>query len=550
MDIGRELRRYLRVLWSWAWLIILGAALAGGVNYYLASKAPPRYEANTTLMVGQFIRQANPDQQEVGLSDRLAGYYLELLHRQPVLEGVKKELNLDKSNEALAGTVTARVVPGTAFIEIAVVDPDPFLAVKMVNSFARELIKQSPTAPENQQVEQRAFIQKQLDDLQAKILDGKKQVGDLNQSLNSSTTAVEITETRNKIKAMESQIDGWQTNYTNLLRLSNTLSPNSISILEESNQSRQVKSLSPLISAAIAAAVGAFLAFGCAVVLEYLDDRIKSADDLQSRFKMTLLGHLPRQSLKEPKADNNELGEAPVNLDVVQSYEVICTSILFSDLLQNHRRSVMITSVDSLSEKSRLTVNLAIAMVGFEQSVLLIDADTRNGQLHELLGLENRMGFYEVFYGNGYVHMDDKVQETAVPNLFLMSSGISASAEANKIVALRPGTHQIYSLPHQSVPGDFVLFNCGSILSDKTPRLLASHVTGTVLLCELNHTRGQELKSAIEVVERLKGNILGVITIDRTSRSPSFMRLGKRSKRAKTNTSLENVTGAADSSVF
>src|SRR5689334_20730962 len=99
MNIGREIRRYLKLIWSWLWLILLGTALAGGVNYYISSKTPPTYMASNTLMVGQFIRQANPDQLEVGVVDRLAVYYLELLRRQPVLESVKKSLNLNLSNE-------------------------------------------------------------------------------------------------------------------------------------------------------------------------------------------------------------------------------------------------------------------------------------------------------------------------------------------------------------------------------------------------------------------------------------------------------------------
>ena len=72
MDIARQVRRYLRVLKSWAWLILLGAVLAGGTNYYFVSKSKPTYEASTTLMVGQTIRQANPEQQEIALEPRLA----------------------------------------------------------------------------------------------------------------------------------------------------------------------------------------------------------------------------------------------------------------------------------------------------------------------------------------------------------------------------------------------------------------------------------------------------------------------------------------------
>jgi capsular polysaccharide biosynthesis protein/Mrp family chromosome partitioning ATPase len=509
MDIAKEFRRYLRVIWSWAWLILLGALIAGGINYYLSSKTPPRYEASTTLMVGQLIRQANPDQMEIGLADRLAVYYLELLRRQPVLEGVKQELQLDIPNEALAGMVAARVVPSTAFIEIAVVDTDPIRAVKLVNVFASHLIKQSPTAPESQRKEQSDFIQKQLDDLQTKIETGKTKLLELNQSLNTGTTAAEVAEIRGQIKALEAQIDGWQTNYANLLRLSNSNSPNSISVLEESNQSRRVKTLSPLISGAIAGAIGAVLALVFAFILEYLDDRLKSVDDIRARLKLPVIGHISRKGLpKKGEADS----QIEANKDAAQEYEILCTNILFSEVFQNRRRSIMLTTPGEMKTQSQIALNLGISMVSFEQSVLLVDADTRKPELHELVGVDNNTGFFETFYGNGYVNMEDKVHETAIPNLYLMTAG-NDSPDSRGIVVMRPGTHQIYGLPHNEIPGDFVLFKCGNILTDKTSRLLTPHVTAIVLVCELNQTRGQEMKAALEVLERLKGQVLGVVTI-------------------------------------
>ncbi len=565
MNIAHEFRRYLRLLRSWAWLIVLGALVAGGVNYYMATKAPARYEANITLMVGRFIKQSTPDQMEVGLSDRLAVYYLELLRRQPVLEGVKQELQITNlSNEELASKVASRVVPSTAFIEISVVDLDPFRAVKLVNAFAHNLIKQSPTAPENQRQEQTEFVQKQLDDLQSKIESGRRNLQQLNQELTSGTTAAEITDTRGRIKALETQIDSWQTNYTNLLRLSNASSPNSINILEESNQSRRVKSLSPLISGAIAAVIGAFLALGCAIVLEYLDDRLKSPDDVRSRLKVSVLGNLPASKKTiDPKKKANRLNkkrkgvEADSELylqeNAVQAYEILCTNILFAQVFEDSRKSLLITGPEKLSEQAQISLNLAIAAVSFEQAVLLVDANTRHPELHKLLEIENGPGFHEIFYGSGYISLDDKVHETAVPNLHLMTAG-EASADSQKLTVLRPGTQHIYGLPNHMLPGDFVIFNCDSILNDKIGRLLTSHTTATVLLCELKRTRGQELKAAIEVVERLKGTVLGVITVEPPKRSPfALLKLNGRKPKASaegSNVSLSETEAVHDDAVI
>jgi Mrp family chromosome partitioning ATPase len=108
---------------------------------------------------------------------------------------------------------------------------------------------------------------------------------------------------------------------------------------------------------------------------------------------------------------------------------------------------------------------------------------------------------------------------------------------------MRPGTQQIYDLPDQPIPGDFAIFHCGSVLSDKTARLLTSHTTATVLVCELNRTRSKEVKEAIEVVKRLKGTVLGVITVESGGGLPKFMRVRvprKKSDKEETNTDITN----------
>jgi capsular polysaccharide biosynthesis protein/Mrp family chromosome partitioning ATPase len=527
MNVAREFRRYIRVLWTWAWLIIAGALLAGAINYYITSTAAPRYEASATLMVGQVIKQVNPDQVDIGLADRLVVYYLELLRRQPVLDGVKQDLHLTIPNEVLVTMVGARVVPSTGFIELVVTDTDPTRVVQLVNTFSEELIKQSPTSPENTGQQQHDFVQKQLDDLQAKIEDGRKELAAFNQTLNTSTTAVEIAEARGKITAKQAQIDSWQASYIELLRTSNLSSPNSISVLESSNQARRVQTISPIISVMLAAGIGAILAIGCAILLEYLDDRIKSGLDIEARLKLAVLGHIPTRKGRKAKSKKGSkdhfndgqpyLPNLRLRKEVVEAYEIISTSIMFSETLSQNRKSVLITSPSDFRQQADVVLDLAIALISFSPAVLLVDADTAQPRLHELLGLTNQPGFYEIFYGGRFNHLEDKVLETAIPNLFLIPAGLKP-AQNQQITVLNGGTRRIYDLPQTTLPGDFAIFNCANILRDKTTRLLSSNISGTVLLCELKRTRGQELKAAVEVVERLHGQVIGVITLDHERR--------------------------------
>lgn len=534
MDTVLEFRRYWRVLYSWAWLIILGALLAGSANYYLTSKMPARYEARTTLMVGQVMRQSNPDQQEIGLIDRLASYYLDLVQRKVVLEGVKQELSLDLPNEKLAAMLSQRIVPSTALIELLVTDTDPQQAVQLANAFAKELIKQSPAVSENKSKEQQDFAQKQLSDLQTKIETGRKDLETLNQNLSSpGASAAEIAYISSQIKALQAQIDGWQNNYISLLKSEGTTAPNSISVLEEASQAHRIETLSLSISVIIAGTAGALLALGFAILMEYLDGRIKTIEEIQARLKLVVLGYVSQADPKGRKMKRKEttnsgakdretiLTKLQSNPEVNQDYDIISMNLHSSDAFKQGQRSLLLTAPNQLKQQTFVAGNLAAVMVSFEQSVLLVDANTKQPELHELLGVRNQPGFYETFYENDPLDLS-KVVKTAIPNLYLMPAGFDTSESGvAKISILHPGAQGIYKLPHHALPGDFVIFNCTSILQDRTTRLLTSHVTGTVLLCELKRTKRQELQEAVEVVKRLKGNILGVIIVE-----PNKRRLG------------------------
>lgn len=516
MDNKRQYRRYLKLIGSWSWLIVLGALLAGGANYALNSSVTPQYDATTTLMVGKFIQQSDPSEAQVGVIDRLAGYYLEIARRQPVLEGVKKELKLSMSNEELVNMLSLQLVPNTSFLEVKVTDKDPIRAVQIANSFATQIINQTPAAPENQKADTKAFVQQQLDDLQIKINKGRADLQELNQKLNTLTTSVEITEGRAKIRAAQEQIDTWQSLYLGLSRDLGANSPNSITVLEAATQAQKGKVSNPLIGTAIAAAIGALLAVAFAILMEYLDDRIKSADDVRSRLKLQVLGQLTRSRPKRKQVGGADPTALQLSAREAEAYEIICTSVLFSGVFDKQRKSLLVTAPGKIADQPQMSLNLAASMLSFEPSVLVIDANTHQAKLHDLLGVPNQPGFTEVFYGNGYLDLQSKIQETSVPNLYLMSAG-EAATESQQIVSLRPGTQQIYSLPDHSQPCDFVIFNGESLLNDKTTRLLASRISGTVLLCELKGTRTQEMRAAIEVTERLRGNLLGVILVKRPS---------------------------------
>ncbi len=503
-------RRYLRIIKNWLWLIVLGGLLAGGADYFL-NTTTPKYQATTTVIVGQLLQQAVPDQNEAPLIERLSSYYLELLRRQPVVDRVKNKLQLTNiPDDKFLESVATQIVPQTSIIEIKVTNSDPNQAVKIANTFAQELIKQSPTAPDNQQKEQRDFIQNQLQELQTQIQNGQKSVVDLNQMLTKTTNPTEVTDLSMRIKTLQTQLDTWQSNYTALLRQSTAASPNTLSVLEEAKQAVLTKDLTPLIRTILLVLAGIIAAVVFAIVMEYLDDRIKHPEDITYSFKLSVLAQLP------PVVSPNHAENQKRQQKSAQAYELFSTSLLFSENFDEQRRSLLITAPSSLEEQERVVIKLAHSLINFGQSLLLIDANLRKPKLHKMLLLSDNTGFYDIFYGKTNKHILDTIYSTKVPNLSLMPAGNVPSLEAAN-TNFPTGAKHIYELLDNYKAPDILIFNSDSILEDKTSRLLAAHTGGVVLLCKLKATRKQELRAAVEVIERLRGNLLGVAVIERTS---------------------------------
>src|ERR1700694_3592788 len=108
-----DLKQYFNILWKWAWLIALAAIVAIASSYWASSRMTRLYKTSTTLMVGQFIQSTNPQAQDFYTSQQLAQTYVQLVHREPILDATVKALNTSIPWQALAAQVSAIPIAGT-----------------------------------------------------------------------------------------------------------------------------------------------------------------------------------------------------------------------------------------------------------------------------------------------------------------------------------------------------------------------------------------------------------------------------------------------------
>jgi len=175
--------------------------------------------------------------------------------------------------------------------------------VVIADEIAHQLILQSPTSPQNEARQERSrFVQSQLDDLEMRIQAAQTRVKELQVELDTALSARQIQDLQTEIADLEALINTWQANYADLLNfLEGGASPNYLTVIEPAQIPTVPISPRVEINVLLAAAVGLTLALAAALLLEYLDDTIKSADDLSVFLGLTTLGGVTRIKGKDDK---------------------------------------------------------------------------------------------------------------------------------------------------------------------------------------------------------------------------------------------------------
>lgn len=499
-----ELRQYVSIIWKWLWLIVLATVIAAGSSYYASRSMPRIYQTSTTLMVGQTIQNRNASGQDIWTSQQLAEAYAQVAVRQTVLQGVADALGFGESWETLKGQVNASARQGTPLLDIRVIDTDPERAKAIADEVAHQLILQSPTAPENAQREKhRAFVEQQITSLRAKIEAAEAKITDLEAQLAQAFSARQIQDLQGQINVLQGQINTWQGNYAQLLNFTEGGSPNYLTIIESAEVPTFPISPQPMRNMQLAGAIGLILAVGAAFLMEYLDDTIKSTDDVVKTLELPPLGGIARiagQAYEEMLVTARH-PRAPIS----EAYRTLRTNIQFSTL-DKPARTLLVTSPNPVEGKSVTAANLAIVMAQAGLKTVLIDADLRRPVQHKLFGASNQTGLTTLVLQEE-PFLDGAVQDTEIENLEVITSGPIPPNPSELLGSRRMGL----LLEKLKEKYDVILFDSPPTLAVTDASVLATRVDGVVVVADAGRTRRDIALRAKDNLLKVGANILGIV---------------------------------------
>jgi len=165
--------------------------------------------------------------------------------------------------------------------------------------------------------------------------------------------------------------------------------------------------------------VGLLGGIGLAFFFEYLDNTIKTPEDIENRLGLPILGTVPLLSKKDNSIIEETVLKEPQTL-AAEAYKTIRTAILLSSA-SGPPKNILITSMGPEEGKTVTAVNLSVTIARLGYSVLLVDSDMRKPRIHNIFKLNNQNGLST--YLAGATSDITTLLKSPVTNLKVISSG-------------------------------------------------------------------------------------------------------------------------------
>lgn len=317
------------------------------------------------------------------------------------------------------------------------------------------------------------------------------------------------SETSSRLTQLQSTLDLYQQLYINLLssletirlaRLQNT--PNIVQIESATIPQSPVRPR-PLMNSALAGMVGLMLAAGVVFLVEYLDDTLKTPDDVERALGIPVLGFVAEMHPDKKNPDEIHVLKQPRS-PVSEAFRSLRANLDFSSV-EKPIRTLLVTSTGPSEGKTTIATNLAVIFSQNQKRIVLLDADLRRPKVHRMFGMANRSGLSNLFVGPERNVNIGRVLKN-LPNLLIVTSGNPPPNPAELLGSAKMG--KILDQMNRHV--DMVIIDTPpSIVADA--QILSARVDAVLLVIQPGVTRADTTAAALESFKRSGARIVGVV---------------------------------------
>ena len=256
----------------------------------------------------------------------------------------------------------------------------------------------------------------------------------------------------------------------------------------------------------LAIGIGLMLGVAAAFLLEFLDNTVKSMDEISDRFGITILGVLPEAEEKHrEKLDFLVVSEPRAGFS--EAIRTTRVSIQLSTAAEGGTRTLLVTSTTEGEGKSTIAVNMAQAFAAAGDKVLIIDSDLRRPRLHKVFTTAGPRtgGLSELLIGSK--NLDEVVRSAGQKNLYFMPAGLLPPNPAELLASKR----MRLCLEKLSTVFDRIIIDGPPSVGFADVLVLGSLVNGVILVTTLGKTHRQALRLFKRSLANINARLLGTI---------------------------------------
>jgi capsular exopolysaccharide synthesis family protein len=247
---------------------------------------------------------------------------------------------------------------------------------------------------------------------------------------------------------------------------------------------------------AVGLLAGLLLGFGAAFAIEWVDDTVKTPEDVRAKLGVAPLGVIPTV----PKGGAVQDQLADPRSQVSEAYQSLRVALQFST---DHGvpRSLLITSTRAAEGKSSTALAVSQTLANLGSSVLLIDGDLRKptfrGPSSGAEGLSSLLA--------GADDVRACIHPTELENLYLLPSGPIPPNPAELLASGRFA----HVLKEVTSAFDHIVVDGPPVLGLADAPLLGSMCEGTVMVIESGSIRRAAARNAVERLRAAGARIMG-----------------------------------------
>jgi capsular polysaccharide biosynthesis protein len=517
----------------WGWLIVLLTLAASGITSLYVKRLPVEYQAKARLIIGPGIDSLNPDLSALRAGGQLMQTYAELPNTNAFLKKVIEDLNLDISPETVSRMITVKINQETQILSVEVQDKNPDLVVPIANAVANNLVQLSPSSVGSTANQLQDQMRIQAQKTEQMIADTENTISQLEAELANTTDPERQKFLVDQLTQDRKNLSDASTNLTILYNKLQETTTNQVKFLEQAKKAEPAVSQNQL-KILLAGLAGLILGVAIAFVYEFMDDSVKSGEELVEATGLPLLSLIPKHKPFR-KEEKNKLVVSTSRKErskerAAENYRILGTKLLSKfkilengapsledneveveansttmDMNSKHGQSILVTSAKGNEESGVVAANLATAMSQAGRRIILVDANLRQPCIHKLVEINSMTSLVQWLVCENC--FPDRGLFRWSPTLSILPS-YARSDHPYELLSTSEMTRLIGDLKSQC---DALLIVTAPLLTSAESLLLANQMDGVILAAQAGKSQKAELAEAAKTLKSMGANTIGTV---------------------------------------